>query len=54
MLFYEDELPSFIINNDRYARLNFGCAIGRRSRLTIGLGYGYLHDRFYQSNVVDF
>ena len=54
MLFYEDELPTFIINNDRYARLNFGCAIGRRSRLTVGLGYGYLHDRFYQSNVVDY
>ena len=54
MLFYEDELPTFIINNDRYARLNAGFAMGRRSRLTVGLGYGYLHDRFYQSNVVDY
>ena len=54
MLFYEDELPTFIINNDRYVRLNFGCAAGRRSKLTLGLGYGWLYDRFYQSNVVDY
>lgn len=54
MLFYEDELPSFIINYENFVRLNFGIAIGRKSKLNLGVGYGYLRDRFYQSNVVNF
>ena len=54
MLFYNDELPTFIINYDNFVRLNFGVAIGRKSKLSVGVGYGYLRDRFYQSNVVDF
>ena len=54
MLFYNDELPTFIINYDSFVRLNFGRAVGRKSKLTLGVGYGYLSDRFYQSNVVDF
>ena len=54
MLVYNDELPTFIINYDNFVRLNFGVAIGRKSKLSVGVGYGYLRDRFYQSNVVDF
>lgn len=54
MLFYEDELPTFIINYENFVRLNFGIAIGRKSKLNLGVGYGCLRDRFYQSNVVDF
>ncbi len=54
MLFYNDELPTFIINYENFVRLNFGIAIGRKSKLNLGVGYGCLRDRFYQSNVVDF
>lgn len=53
-LFYEDELPTFIINYENFVKLNFGIAIGRKSKLSLGLGFGYLKDKFYQSNVVNF
>lgn len=54
MLFYSDELPSFIINYDNHLRLYYAMALGRRSKLDFSMGYGILKDRFYQSNVIDF
>lgn len=54
MLFYSDELPTFIINYDNHLRLQYGFAIGRKAKMEFGIGYGHLEDRFYQSNVVDF
>lgn len=54
MLFYSDELPSFIINYDTYLRLCYGMAMGRKAKLELGAGFGHLSDRFYQTNVVDF
>lgn len=54
MLFYSDELPTFIINYDSHVRLVFATAIGRKAKMDVSLGYGSLKDYFYQSNVMDF
>ena len=54
VLFYKSEQPSFIINYEDYVKLEYGLAIGRKSKLGISIGYGYLKDLFYQSNVVDY
>lgn len=53
-LFYEDNMPTFITNTELFARLNYCMAAGRSGKFTAGLGYGYLIDRFFQSNVLDF
>lgn len=54
MLFYSDELPSFIINYDSHARIHYAMALGRKAKMEISIGYGALKDYFYQSNVLDF
>lgn len=53
-LFYEDNMPTFITNSEFYAKLIYCVASGRSGKFEFGVGYGYLHDRFYQSNVTDF
>lgn len=53
-LFYESELPTFIINYEKYIRLKYMIAAGRQSKFEIAVGYAHLKDRFYQSNVIDF
>ena len=54
MLFYSDELPTFIINNDNHIRMSYAMAIGRKAKMDISIGYGSLKDRFYQSNIIDY
>ena len=54
VLFYQSEQPSFIINYEDYVKLEYGLAMGRKSKLGVSVGYGYLKDLFYQSNVVDY
>lgn len=54
VLFYEDELPTFILQYDNYVRFKYGLALGRKAKLEFGIGYGYLRDRFYPSNVIDY
>lgn len=54
VLFYSDALPSFIVNYDNFVRIKYGLAVGRLAKFEIGLGYGYLNDKFYQSNVIDY
>lgn len=53
-LFYEENMPTFITNSEVYARLSYCLAAGRSGKFDIGVGYGYLYDRFYQSDVLDF
>ena len=53
-LFYENELPTFITNYEKFLRLKYMFAIGRKSRMGLSIGYGHLKDRFYQSNTIDF
>ncbi len=54
MLFYSDELPTFIINYDNHIRMAYAMAIGRKAKMDISIGYGALKDRFYQSNIIDY
>lgn len=54
MLFYSDELPTFIINYDNHIRLSYEMAIGRKAKLDISAGYALLRDRFYPSNTSNF
>lgn len=54
VLFYNDDMPSFILMYDNYVRLKYGMAIGRKAKMEIGLGYGYLRDKFYPTNTVDY
>ena len=54
ILFYNDNLPSFIINHDNHVRLSYAMALSRKSILSIGIGYAHLKDLFYQSDVTDF
>lgn len=54
MLFYSDELPTFIINYDNHIRLSYAMAIGRKAKLDASIAYGALKDHFYQSNIIDY
>lgn len=54
ILFYEDKSPSFVLNYDNYVRLIYSLALGRKSKMEVGAGFGYLRDKFYPDNVVDF
>lgn len=51
-LFYEDKLPTFIINSEVFSRFNFSMAVGKHAKFTTGLGAGYLYDRFFKGNKV--
>lgn len=53
-LFYEDNMPTFITNNEVFTRLNYSIAAGRSAIASIGVGYGYLQDDFFHSNTVDY
>lgn len=54
MLFYSEELPTFIINYDNHIRLSYAMAIGRKAKLDASIAYGALKDHFYQSNIIDY
>lgn len=54
VLFYKDNSPAFILNYDYHAKLKYMIALGRKAMGTVGVGYGYLRDRFYATSEVDF
>lgn len=49
-LFYEDKIPSFIVNHEYYAMLKYTMAAGHRGRFLVGGGYGHIRDSFYPEN----
>lgn len=53
-LFYEDNMPTFITNNEVFTRLNYSMAVGRSGAVSLGVGYGYLQDKFFHSNSMDY
>lgn len=53
-LFYEDNMPTFITNNEVFTRLNYSMAAGRSGIFSLGVGYGYLQDKFFHSNTIDY
>ena len=54
ILFYSDAMPSFVLRYDNYVRLKFAMALGRKHKFEAAVGYGYLRDKFYPTNTVDF
>lgn len=54
LLFYEDKSPTFINDYQNYLRVNFGWALGRKGKGYFSIGYGYLRDNYYPSDVTDY
>ena len=53
-LFYQDVLPAFIKQREKYVRLKFGFPLKNHSKLETGLAYGRMNDDYYQSNQISF
>lgn len=53
-LFVQKEAPTFISKQEAFAKLRIGLPFITSSKAEISLGYGYLTDTFYPSNVVDY
>lgn len=49
-LFYEDKMPTFIINTELFGRVSYSMAAGRSGKISVGFGGGHLYDSFYQNN----
>lgn len=53
-LFYEDNISTFINQQEYFGRLKYCMATGRRGKFEISAGYGLLIDKFYQNSNIDF
>lgn len=53
-LFVQKEAPTFISKQEAFAKVRIGLPFMTTSKAEISLGYGYLTDTFYPSNVVDY
>ena len=53
-LFYENDVPAFVRQNELYAKLRIGFPFLMNAKAEISLGCGTLRDSYYQSNNVDF
>ena len=48
-LFYQDDTPSFVTNFENFARIKYGRATGQHSMLNVGIGYGHLVNRYFNT-----
>ncbi len=53
-LFVQKESPTFILNQEAFAKVRIGLPFLTSSKAEISLGYGYLTDKYYPTNVVDY
>ncbi len=53
-LFYTTNSPTFIRNLESFGKLRFSLPFLTNSKTEVSVGYGYLYDKYYQSNTVDF
>ncbi len=53
-LFYDFNTPTFISVNENYIKASMGFPIDDRGKMEITAGYGYLIDRYYQSNLINY
>lgn len=53
-LFVQSESPTFITNQEAYAKLRMGLPFLNSSKTEVSLGYGYLTDTYYSANIVDY
>lgn len=48
-LFYEDKMPTFIVDTELFGRLNYSMAAGRSGKISLGVGGAHLYHSFYQN-----
>lgn len=53
-LFLIEESPTFITQSESYIKLRMGLPFLTNAKTEISLGYGYLSDKYYQSNTIDY
>jgi NTE family protein len=53
-LFYEDVLPSFIKQREKFFKLKAGWPVMKRSKAEIGAAYGRLNDHYFQTRPASF
>lgn len=53
-LFYAFKTPTFISNNENYIKLSLGLPVLSRAKAELTVGGGYLINRYYQSNQIDY
>ena len=53
-LFQIEESPTFITQSENYVKLRMGLPFLTNAKTEVTLGYGYLYDKYYQSNTVDY
>lgn len=53
-LFYEDMLPAFIKQREKFMRLKLGLPFLSHSKTEIGVGYGRLEDNYFQTTNISF
>ncbi len=53
-LFYDFNTPTFISDNENFAKISFGLPIANRAKMEFNAGYGYIIDRYFQSNYIDY
>ncbi len=46
-LFYRTNVPSYVSNMEGFVKLAYSMAAGRHGKVSFGLGYGYLDNRYY-------
>ena len=53
-LFYDFDHPTFVLKQENFVKACYGLALGRRWKMDLTVGYGFLKDFFYPDNIVDF
>lgn len=54
VMFYRENVPTFVNNSEFFVRATYGMAAGRRGIASISAGYGHLTDRYYQNIIKEF
>ncbi len=52
--FFAINTPTFISDNENYAKLSLGIPIANRAKLEFSTGYGYMVDRYYQTDLSEY
>lgn len=53
-LFYEDKLPTFVIDNECFGRLSYGWAMGRSGKGSLGVSGGTIRNSFYPNDIIEY
>ncbi len=53
-LFYEDVVPAFIKQREKYIKADLGLPFLSKAKAIIGVGYGNLDDQYYQTSDINF